>query len=562
MKDIILKYALQNAVQFNGKANQGSVIGKVIGERPELKSDMKALAIETGKTIKEISSLSVDQQLEKLKQIAPELLEKKEKEEKDIFAFLNIKPGEKVVTCFPPEPSKYPHIGHAKAILLNYELAKRNKGMFILRFEDTNPLLAEKHLYEVHLENYRWLGIHPDKVENASDYMDQFYQYAEQLIGKGNAYLCTCSQESIKDGRYKGIDCPCRSNPIEKNKELWKKFQTSKEEEMILRLKADMQSSNTVMRDPTLMRVIDHPHALTGTKYRLWPTYDFENSVMDGIQGTTHRLRTKEFELRNEAQRFLQRLLGFKETIINEFGRFNMEGIESSGRIIREKVKSGELLGWDDPSLNTLVALRRRGFQPSAIKEFVFATGITKNETVMTWDDLYSHNRKAIDKTSNRYFFVENPKKVTIKGAPKQKVELKLHPDFPERGKRAYETHEEFCIAQKDYDSLEEGKLYRLMDCLNFVMEKKEEQSAIGKFHSSDYDTYKKEGKRIMHFVPASENVIDTQILMPDKTIIAGVSEPLVGGLHADTVIQFERFGFARLDKKEGQSAVFWYTHK
>ena len=141
---------------------------------------------------------------------------------------------------------------------------------------------------------------------------------------------------------------------------------------------------------------------MTGTKYRLWPTYDFENSVMDGIQGTTHRLRTKEFELRNEVQRFLQRLLGFKETVLHEFGRFNMEGIESSGRIIREKVKSGELLGWDDPSLNTLVALKRRGFQPEAIKEFVFATGITKNETVMTWEDLHSHNRKIIDKSANR----------------------------------------------------------------------------------------------------------------------------------------------------------------
>ena len=561
MKGTILKYALQNAVQFGGKAIQGSVIGRVLGEKPELKGDMKTLAIETGKTIKDISKLSVDEQLAKLREIAPELLEKKEKEEKDIFAFFNIRPGEEVATCFPPEPSKYPHIGHAKAILLNYELAKRNKGKFILRFEDTNPLLAEKSLYTVHRECYAWLGIHPDKTENASDYMERFYACAEQLIAQGDAYLCTCPQETVKDGRFKGIECLCRANTADENGESWKRLFTAKEEAMILRLKGDMQSNNTAMRDPILMRVTDHPHTLTGTKYRVWPTYDMENSVMDGIQGITHRLRTKEFELRNEVQRFLQRLLGFKETVLHEFGRFNMEGIESSGRIIREKVKSGELLGWDDPSLNTLVALKRRGFQPEAIKEFVFATGITKNETVMTWEDLHSHNRKIIDKSSNRYFFVENPESITIWGAPKQAVELKLHPEIPERGKRRIEVGEEFYIAKSDYDSLEDGELYRFMDCLNFTAEKKDGR-VNGKFHSLDYGPYKKSGKRIMHYLPVSKDLVKVEVLMPDKSIARGVAEPLVNTLGADDLIQFERFGFCRLDGKKGNTIAFWFTHK
>jgi glutamyl-tRNA synthetase len=557
MKESILKYALHNAALHGGKANQGAVIGKVIAEHPEAKQDMKKLAREVATVIREISPLTTEQQLAKLKEIAPQLLEKKEREEKDIFAFLGIRQGQKVVTCFPPEPSKYPHIGHAKAILLNYELARRYKGTFILRFEDTNPLLAEKHLYPIHKECYAWLGISPDKVENASEYMDEFYTYAEQLIEQDAAYLCTCAQETIKENRFKGIECACRANDVKKNKELWKVFFTAKEEAMVLRLKGEMQSTNTAMRDPTLMRIIDHPHPMTSTRYRVWPTYDFENAVMDGIEGITHRLRTKEFELRNEVQKYIQRILGFEEAVINEFGRLNMEGIESSGRIIREKVKSGELLGWDDPSLTTLVALKRRGFQPAGIKDFLLATGITKNETTMTWEDLYAHNRKVIDKTANRHFFIENPKKITVKGAPQQTVELKLHPEDASRGKRIFHTKEEFLMTADDYTSLEKGKLYRFMDCANFIM-----QDGHAIYHSHEYEEYKKNGSKIMHWLPVSGDMVQVEVLMPDKSIAKGVAEPLVKSLNVDDVIQFERFGFCRLDRKGKDALTFWFTHK
>src|SRR3989338_10935772 len=230
MKESILKYALHNAALHSGKASQGAVIGKVVAEHPEAKQDMKALAMQTATIIKEISSLTPEQQLAKLREVAPELLEKKEREEKDIFAFLTIKPGEKVVTCFPPEPSKYPHIGHAKAILLNYELAKRRKGTFILRFEDTNPTLAEKQFYGIHKECYAWLGITWDKEIIVSEHMDLFYKNAEKLIGQNNAYMCVCSQGDIKEKRFKGEECSCRNNSTEKNKELWKKFFHAKEE--------------------------------------------------------------------------------------------------------------------------------------------------------------------------------------------------------------------------------------------------------------------------------------------------------------------------------------------
>src|SRR3989338_8562424 len=235
-----------------------------------------------------------------------------------------------------------------------------------------------------------------------------------------------------------------------------KKFEEmfeSKEGDMVLRLKGDMQSENTTMRDPTLLRVIDHAHARQGKKYRVWPTYDFENAVMDGIEGVTHRLRTKEFELRNELQGFIQKMLGFKQTQIYEFARFNMGGVESSGRLIREKVNNKELIGWDDPSLTTIVALKRKGFASEAIKNFVLNTGITKTESTLTWDDLIVHNKKVLDAKSGRYFFIHDAREIKVENAPKQEVALKMHPDSEER-KRKFKTHDVFLIEKQDFDVL------------------------------------------------------------------------------------------------------------
>ncbi len=556
LKKIITKYALQNAINYKGKANLGAVIGKVLAENPELREQAKKLSKDIKKIIKEVNKLSKKQQEEKLKSLDPGLLEKKEKEKKGIFEFLDIKEGEEISTAFPPEPSKYPHIGHAKAILLNYELAKKYNGSFILRFEDTNPKLAEKEFYNIHLEDYKWLGVKPDKITYASDNMEEFYKYAEQLIKKNFAYVCSCPQETIKEKRFRGEECDCRYILAKENIKRWQEMFKSKEGKYVLRLKVLMQHQNTTMRDPALMRVIGHPHKRTGKKYRMWPTYDFENAVMDGIQGVTHRLRSKEFEMRNELQRYIQNRLKFKETKIYEFARFNLEGVESSGRIIREKIKKKQLVGWDDPSLTTLVALKRRGFLARAIKEFVLSTGITKAEATLTWDDLIVHNRRLLDPECNRYFFIENPKEIIIKKAPEQDVELKLHPEFKDRGVRKFKVHDKFLIEKEDFKKFKNNKLYRLMDCLNFSNKK-------GKFvfHSSEYEKYKKHGDKIIHWLPKQKDLVNVEILMPDKKVKKGLGEALLKKIKVGDEIQFERFGFCHLDKKEKGRLKFWFTH-
>ena len=556
LKNTIEKYALQNAVRYNGKANIGAVIGKVFAENPELKEKAKEINREAAKIIKDINKISLEKQEKKLRESAPELLEKKEVREKDIFEFLDIREGQKVVTAFPPEPSKYPHIGHAKAIVVNYELAKRHNGTFYLRFEDTNPELVDKEFYEIHMDNYKWLGIKPDRIDYASDFMEEFYKYAEKLIKDNHAYVCSCQQETIKENRKNGTECEHRFQQTDKNLELWNGMFKAKAGKYVLRLRGIMQSPNTTLRDPVIFRIIDMPHPRKNKKYRLWPNYDFESAIMDGIEGITHRLRSKEFELRNELQRLIQTMAGFRETKIYEFARFNLEGVESSGRLIREKVQKKQLLGWDDPSLTTLVALRRRGFLPEAIKEFVLSTGLTKTDAVLTWDDLIVHNRRLLDSRCNRYFFVENPKEIVIENAPEQTAELKLHPEFADKGTRKFKTKDRFYVAEKDFKEFKEGKLIRLMDCMNFKTGK---NRFI--FDSTEYEKYKKSGDKIIHWLPVQKDLVKVEVLMPNKEIKKGLAEPLVKNLKINDVVQFARFGFCRLDNKKGDKFSFWFTH-
>lgn len=556
LKSLITKYALQNALKYKGKANPGAVIGKVLAENPDLRGKAKEIGKEAAKIVSDINKLPLEKQENKLNEIAPELTERKEEaKEKDIFEFLGIREGQKVVTAFPPEPSKYPHIGHAKAIIVNYELAKRYNGMFYLRFEDTNPELADEEFYKIHMDNYQWLGIKPDKIDYASDFMEEFYKYAEKIISENHAYVCSCSQETIKENRKNGIECQCRYIH-DKNLEKWHEMQNARAGKYVLRLKGHMQSPNTTLRDPVIFRIIDTPHPRKKSKYRLWPTYDFESAVMDGIEGITHRLRSKEFELRNELQRLIQTMAGFRETKIYEFARFNLEGVESSGRLIREKLRKKELIGWDDPSLTTLVALRRRGFLPEAIREFVLSTGLTKTEAVLTWNDLTAHNRRMLDPKCNRYFFVESPMEIIIGNAPEQACELKLHPDFQERGSRKFKTNDKFYVTEKDLRELKEGRLIRLMDCLNF---KKVKNKFV--FDSLEYEKYKKHGDKIIHWLPAQKDLVKIEVLMPDRKIAKGLAEPITGKLDVSDIVQFVRFGFCRLDAKKDNKLGFWYTH-
>ncbi len=557
LKGEILKFALQNAVLHDGRANPKAVLGKILSSNKELRSKAKEVLSECSSVCNEVNSLSLDEQRKRLEDIAPELLNKK-KRKKDLPELPNAEMG-KVVTRIPPEPSKYAHIGHALSFLINYIYAKKYKGRCVFRFEDTNPEKSTQEFVDAMKEDVlEYLDIKPDEIKFVSDDMDKFYEYAEVLIRNGKAYVCSCSREKMHELRNKGVACDCRSKSVEENLKEWDDMLKGKfkEGERVLRLKGDMTSKNYVMRDPVLFRISYTPHYRHGSKYCVYPLYDFENSVEEELCGVTHILRSAEFgRMRVELQDYIKELLGFKKQTVIQYGRFNIVGATTQGREIREMIEKGEVIGWDDPKLVTLRALRRRGIQKEAYYELARIVGLSPTPTNIDWNILASINRKIVDKTAKRLFFIDDPVEIKIKDAPSRDLKLRFHPE-QDYGFRVFNTNQNFLISRKDFEQLKEGELYRLMDCLNFTKKKGEFL-----FDSEEYEKFKGRGSKIIHWLPAEEN-LKAEVFMPDHKLIEGLIEKNVDKIKIDEVVQLERFGFVKLDHLDNDKRVFWFTHK
>ena len=313
-----------------------------------------------------------------------------------------------------------------------------------------------------------------------------------------------------------------------------------------LRLVGDVQSDNGVLRDPIIFRISNAKHYLFNKKYIVWPLYDFENSIEDSIEKITHVVRSKEFELRAELQDLIKDYLDLSKQEVIEIGRFNILGATTQGREIRKLIEEKKVLGWDDPKLVTIKALRRRGFISESFYELAKEAGLSKSETNIDIRVLSSINRKLIDKKTKRYFAVFNPKKIKIKDAPKLKVKAPLHPSL-NKGFRNFNTGNEFYIQ----DKIEKNKNYRLMHLFNFKN---------NTFISKDLD--KNLNAQMLHWLPVSKNLVNVEVLMDNGEIIKGFGEESLKKVKVNELIQFERLMFCRLDKKEKSKLTFWFTHK
>ncbi len=550
MKKLILKHALANALEYGGRADIQAVLGRVLSEKPALKNKIKQIAKEVKMIVDEVNSWELEKQQAEYKKFGIKEKKKIVKPKYELPELPNAKKG-KVITAFPPEPSKHPHIGHAKSALINYLYAQKYKGKIILRFEDTNPELIKGEFYDAFIDNLKWLGLKWNKIDYISNHIPKYYEATERLLKENKAYVCKCKQETIKILRREMKACEHREQSTNENLNLWNDMlKKLKEGEASVRLKISMEHQNPNMRDPTIMRIIEHPHHRTKSKYRVWPMYDFGTALMDGWEKITHRVRSKEFEMRTELQQFIQKSLGMKSPHIMEIARFNLQGVPSSGRIIREMISKGELLGWDDPRLTTLIALRKRGFHPEGIKNFLVATGVSKTESMLTWDMLESYNRSIIDPIANRYFMVTDSVEIKVEAAPSiDFVEELLHPEFPNRGKRKIPVNvNRIFIEKKDFEKLR-GMKIRLIGLFNLMLAEE------AKFVSQEVDT---ETQKIQW---VSENSVPIKIVMNDGSVVKAIAEPEVVKLKKDSIIQFVRFGFCRVDQIKPE-LVFYFTHK
>ena len=563
---IARKYALQNAILHGGKANAKAVIGKIFTEKKSLKEKTKEVHDVAKKVTEEVNKLSQEEQFELLKEIAPELLIKEKKKKELTLPPLPDAEKGKVVTRFPPEPNGYLHIGHAKAAIIDYEYARMYDGAFILRFDDTNPENAAGEYYDAQKEDLKWLGITWDKEYCTSSNLPIHYKLAERLIKQNNAYVCQCNQETIRKNRFEGVACRCRENTSDENLSLWKKMHNEIHTgEAILRLKGVLTSPNTAMRDPTLFRIIDAEHPIQGSRYRVWPTYDFAGAVEDSISGVTHPFRTKEYELRDECYFYLLDLLGLRKPHLMEFSRLSIEGMPVSKRKIKPLIEEGLVSGYDDFRLPTLRGLKRRGIIPEALRQFVLSQGISKVESVVTFDQVEAINRKVVDEKAKRFFFVPNPVEVTVKDAPREKKVLKLHPTI-DLGTRMVETSNVFFIPKEDADKLKVGDVFRLKDLYNVKVTEKNREIKGGFM-----------GKQLLPGTDkiqwVTEKCFCMTVYVPKPLFIKGEYNPsslmevegyveyAVQGLRHGEIVQFERFGFVRIERK-GDKIIGIFAHK
>lgn len=553
----ILGIALRNALFHGGRADVGAVMSKVLGAHPELRKDVKNVTERVKKIVKEVNALSVDAQTEEAAKLGVSL-EREEKHEREGLPDL---PGvrDAFITRFAPNPNAPLHLGNARALVLSGLYAKKYSGKLILRYDDTDPRTKTpiKEAYEWILEDMRWLGFEPDLIVYASDRLEIYYAHAAELIRKGGAYVCTCEIEEWRRKTLKGVACPCRSLDAGKHENRWVAMLDGgyREGEAVVRVKTDLTHANPAVRDWPAFRIIegaDHPRV--GSRCRVWPLYNFASAIDDHDFNVTHLVRGQEHTINTERQSYLFKHMNWTMPVMTHHGRLAIKGFVLSKSQIGAMLKKKIYSGWDDPRLGTLRALRRRGFQPQTLVHVIEQMGIKPSDATLALENLVAENKRHVDFTANRYYFVGRPVKMTLAGEPKKEVaEIPLHPEDEARGTRKLRAGKTVFIDESDAKEYD-GREVRLKGLFNVKIDTK------NKTLTYTGDALSRETQKI-HWVP-KEMSVNCTVVMDDGSELKGVAEKNVMNETVGTVVQFERFGFVRIDDKKEDALVCYFAHE
>ena len=377
----------------------------------------------------------------------------------------------RVQTRFPPEPNGYLHIGHAKSICLNFGLAKKYGGLCNLRFDDTNPVKEDVEYVDSIKEDVRWLGFEWAGEHYASDYFDQLYEWAKELIKKGLAYVDDQTQEQIRQTRgtvtVPGTESPWRNRSVEENLDLFERMRAGEfgDGEKVLRAKIDMAHPNMLLRDPIMYRILHSEHHRTGNKWCIYPMYDYAHGESDSIERITHSICTLEFDVHRSLYDWFIEKLGIFPSHQYEFARLNLTYTMMSKRKLLQLVQEGIVTGWDDPPMPTISALRRRGYTPESIRMFADKVGVAKRDNVIDLGLLEFCVREDLDKRAERRMAVLDPLKVVITNYPEDRqetVECVNNPEDESAGRRGVPFGREIWIERSDFMENPPKKYYRL----------------------------------------------------------------------------------------------------
>lgn len=571
LKEIARKYALLNAVKYGGRASFKAVMGKIISEQPELKSKTKEISIILKKIVEEVNKISLEEQ----KLLASQFSIPKEEEkveEKILPSLPNVDSVENVVMRLAPYPSGPLHIGNARMVVLNDEYVKRYNGRLLLVFDDTigseeKVILPEA--YDLILEGLNWLETGWHKTLYKSDRLPIFYKWCRKLLEDGFAYVCVCEPSRWRE-KYKLTKqaCPCRGLNTEENLNRWERMidGTYGVGEAAVRLKTGMEVEDPALRDHVIMRISDRVHPRVGSKYRVWPLLEFSWAIDDALLGVTHILRGKDLIKEDKVERFIWDLLGFKSREFIHYGTIRFADLSLSKSRSRRLIDKGIYYGWTDPRTWSLQSLQKRGFESEAVRQAILDLGLSLTDIDYSPSMLYAVNRKMIDPIADRLFFIDIPMELIVENGPDDDIIVAnppKHPDYPDRGKRHISVPlKNGCfsvyISKSDVERLRVGDVIRLKDLANIEIESVLKERITTSYHSRTIgDARKLDVKIIIHWVPTDDNV-PLEVVMDNGEIIEGLGEPECINLSEGSIVQFERYGFVKVDRLKPLTRVYF----
>ena len=554
-------FALQNALEYEGKANPGSVIGRIMGARQDLRAHGSLVSPLISKAVAEANKIANQEGLDAVRAIleaeAPHLLEKREKQKKreGLPELPNAEKGN-VVLRFAPNPNGPLSFGHARGLTINGEYAKLYDGKLILRFDDTDTVVKKPLIeaYQQIQDEAKWLlGFEPHKVVLASDRMDNYHSYAQKMLEDGFGYVCQCTGDEFKEFRVSKTECPHRNQTPEENLELWNKMRdgTFKPGDAVVRVKTDMSLKNPALRDWPALRIQDtqtnpHPRIEVGSTWRVWPLLDFQSAIEDYLQGVTHIIRGKDLMDSTRKQKLLYEHFGwtYPETLywgrvkVHEWGGFSTSQM-------RKDIESGKYDGWDDPRLPTISALANRGITAEALRNFWIELGLTQKDISVPLATLYSHNIKVVDDDAPRISFVRNSHEIKLEGEYPNELVIPIHPNH-DLGDRIFKLDDGLvCIEKEDY----EKQILRLKDFADVEI-----TSDLAKITSIE----KSDSRPIVHWLSA-KNANQGLLVLPNEDSIQFISGMIEDNDYPEgTFVQIERIGYGKMV----DSTTILFSHK
>jgi len=554
--------ALFNALKHDSDAQVGAIMGPIMGENPEFREHGDEIPGVIGPVIERMNGLSTAEQRERLAELDPdavaELDAEEEPDEHDLPELPNADEYEEIRMRAAPNPNGPWHIGHARMPAVIGTYAERYDGSFLVRFDDTDPEVKRPDLdaYDSILEDVEYLGFEPDEVLRASDRVETYYEYARELIDREGAYTCSCPAGEFSELKNAGEACPHRGKDVETVREEFDAMVDGEYDsgEMVLRVRTDIDHKNPALRDFVAFRMVDTPHPREeAADYRCWPMLDFQSGVDDHLTGVTHIIRGIDLQDSAKKQRFVYDYFGWAYPEVVHWGHVQVDAydVKLSTSTLKERIDAGDFDGWDDPRVPTLKSLRRRGIRGEAVVAAMVELGTSTSDVDLPMSNIYAHNRQLVDDETDRAFAVREGVRYDLAGGPETATPPR-HPEYPDRGDREIPVGDAVLLEAEDVPAPGErvwlkgyGPFGREGDTLVYTDE--------------SIEIVREKDVPVVHWVP-----VDGSVPVRLRTMDGDVpcfAEPGITDYEPDELVQFERVGFARIDRHDDRETVCYYAH-